>query len=157
ALAIAVLERELASGAPGSDRAGMLLDLARRRRHADDPDGAARSLVRALAEGGDPAMVWSEIEVALPARSSDGELSLLEARAEALSGVSSAQLEATARVWRELGAARWDLAGDADGAFAAWERAAALDSESGFERLARDLVSFAGHAEAARRLEDLAN
>src|SRR5262249_53879138 len=111
-LAIAVLERQLASGAPGSDRAEMLLDLARRRRHSGDADGAARSLVRALAEGADPAGVLGEIDVALPARSSDGELALLEGRAECLSALSSAELEGTARAWRELGAARWDLADD---------------------------------------------
>jgi lipopolysaccharide biosynthesis regulator YciM len=156
ALAIAVLERQLASGTPGGDRAQLLLDLARRRRLADDPDGAAATLARALSEGADPAAVLTEIKVALPPRSSDGELSLLEAHAEALSAVSSAELGATARVWRELGAARWDLGDDHEGAFAAWERGAALDGEHGLERLARDLVAFAGHNEAVRRLEDIA-
>jgi tetratricopeptide (TPR) repeat protein len=155
-LAIAVLERHLASGAPGSDRAQILLDLASRRRRADDPDGAAAALTRALSEGADPGRVLDEVRVALPPRSSDGELSLLEAHAEALSAVSSAELEGTARVWRELGAARWDLADDPEGAFSAWERGAALDGEHGLERLARDLVAFGGHAEAVRRLEDIA-
>ncbi|HVY46357.1 MAG TPA: hypothetical protein VHB21_10785, partial [Minicystis sp.] len=155
-LAIAMLERQLASGTPGGNRAQLLLELARRRRLADDPDGAAATLSRALSEGADPAAVLAEIKVALPPRSSDGELSLLEAHAEALSAVSSAELGGTARVWRELGAARWDLGDDPDGAFVAWERGAALDGEHGLERLARDLVAFAGHAEAVRRLEDIA-
>lgn len=155
-LAIAVLERKLASGAPGSDRAALLLDLARRRRQAGDADGAPRCLVRALSEGADPALVSDELDMALPPRGSDGEVSLLEARAETLSAHSSAELEGTARAWRDYGAALWDLADDHDGAVAAWERAAALDADSGVERFARDLVAFAGHAEAAKRLEDLA-
>jgi hypothetical protein len=155
-LAIAVLERHLASGAPGSDRAQVLLDLAARRRRADDADGAAATLSRALSEGADPATVLAEVRIALPPRNSDGELSLLEAHAESLSAVSSSELEGTARVWRELGAARWDLGDDPEGAFSAWERGAALDGEHGLERLARDLVAFGGHAEAVRRLEDIA-
>ena len=155
-LAIAVLERQLASGTPGRNRAQLLLELASRRRRAGDADGAAAALARALSEGADPAAVLAEVEIALPPRSSDGELSLLEAHAEALSAVSSSELEGTARVWRELGAARWDLGDDPDGAFSAWERGAALDKEHGLERLARDLVAFAGHVEAVRRLEDLA-
>ena len=155
-LAIAVIERKLASGTPGTDRAEMLLDLARRRRHAGDADGAARSLVRALAEGADPAGVLAELDVALPPRGSDGDLALLQGRAEALSSLSSADLEGTARAWRELGAALWDLADDREGALVAWERGAALDGESGLERFARDLVAFAGHPEAVQRLEDIA-
>ncbi len=155
-LSIAVLERQLASGTPGSDRAEMLLDLSRRLRHAGDADGAARTLVRALAEGADPSAVLSELDVALPAQSSDGEISLLECRAEVLSGLSSAELEGTANAWRDLGAARWDLADDRDGAIAAWERGAALDRENGLEKFARDLVAFSGHEEAARRLDDIA-
>jgi tetratricopeptide (TPR) repeat protein len=155
-LAIAVIERKLASGTPGTDRAGMLLDLARRRRHAGDADGAARSLVRALAEGADPAGVLGELDVALPPRGSDGDLAILQGRAEALSSLSSADLEGTARAWREFGAALWDLADDHEGAIVAWERGAALDGESGLERLASDLVAFAGHSEAVRRLEAIA-
>lgn len=156
-LAIAVVERQLASGTPGTDRAEMLLDLARRRRHAGDADGAARSLVRALGEGADASQVLAELDVALPPRSSDGELALLEGRAEALSALSLSDLEGTARAWREFGAALWDLADDREGAIAAWERGAALDGENGLERLARDLVAFAGHAEAVARLEILAD
>jgi hypothetical protein len=155
-LGIAVIERMLASGAQDGDRAPMLLGLARRRREAGDPDGAARALVRALSEGADPGAVLAQLDAALPPRTSDGELALLEARAEALSALSSADLEGTARLWRDYGAALWDLADDREGAIAAWERAAALDTEDGVERLARDLVAFAGHAEAVRRLEDLA-
>lgn len=156
-IAIAVIERQLAAGAPGPDRAGLIVDLARRRRHAGDADGAARALVRALDEGADPAAVLAELDVALPPRGSDGEISQLVARAEALSALTSADLGATARAWREYGAALWDLAGDVEGAVEAWERAAALDPEHGLVHLARDLVTFAGHREAVRRLEELAS
>lgn len=153
-LAIAVLERELASGA--SNRPGLLLELARRRRDARDADGAARSLVRALAEGADPTVVLSEMNAALPPDSSDGEISLLQARAEALGAMPSADPEGTVRAFREYGAALWDLADDREAAVSAWERACALDPDRGVERLARDLVAFAGHAEASRELEALA-
>ncbi|HVU02878.1 MAG TPA: hypothetical protein VHE30_14055 [Polyangiaceae bacterium] len=155
-LSIAIIERKLASGTPGTDRAELLLDLARRRRHAGDADGAARSLVRALAEGADASAVLAEIDVALPPRGSDGDLALLEGRAEALSALSSADLEGTARAWRELGASLWDLADDREGAIKAWERGASLDGEHGLERLARDLVTFGGHEEAVRRLDEIA-
>lgn len=156
-LAIAVLERELASGVPGSDRPGLVLELVRRRRDARDADSAARCLVRALAEGAAASVILSELDAALPPESSDGEISLLQARAEALGAISSADVEGTARAFREYGAALWDLADDRDAAVAAWERAAALDPDCGLERLARDLVAFAGHADAARQLELLAD
>lgn len=155
-LAVAVLERELAAGVPGADRPRLTLALGQKRREARDADGAARCLVRALADGADPAQVLADVDTALPPDTSDGEVSLREARAEALAGISSADLEGTARAFREYGAALWDLAEDHDGAVTAWERAATLDADRGPERLARDLVSFAGHAEACRRLQALA-
>jgi hypothetical protein len=52
-----------------------------------------------------------EIESALPTRTSDGEIALLQARAEALSALPEADRAGTAAAWRELGAALWDLAG----------------------------------------------
>ncbi|HEX4477008.1 MAG TPA: hypothetical protein VH142_18085 [Polyangiaceae bacterium] len=155
-LGIAVIERNLASGAPGKNRAELLVDLAKRRRHAGDADGALATLVRALAEGAEPALVLAELDVALPPKSSDGELAVLSGRAEALSALSLAELEGTAKTWREYGAALWDLADDQHGAIFAWERAALLDGEVGIERFARDLVAFSSHAEAVRCLEDLA-
>jgi cellulose synthase operon protein C len=155
-LGIAVIERALAAGTQGADRAELLLDVAVRRKAAGDADGAAGALVRAIVEGAPPARVLEQLDSALPARSSDGEIALLEARAEAVSGLAGADLEGSARAWRELGAARWDLAGDADGAVRAWERAAALDPERGVPRFARDIVAFGGCSEALGRLEQLA-
>ncbi|MEB2324170.1 MAG: hypothetical protein OZ921_16780 [Sorangiineae bacterium] len=93
---------------------------------------------------------------ALPVRSSDGELSLLRARAEALAELPEAELGGAVRAARDYGAALWDLAGDPAGAIDAWERAARLLGDAGAAQLARDLVAFAGSEDAIGRLEALA-
>ncbi len=155
-LGIAAIERHIATGAFDGSRGSLLLDLARRRKAANDADGSARALLRAVREGAPAAEVMSELDAALPTRSSDGELSLLEARAETLSALPEADRAGTARAWREFGGALYDLAGDRDGALRAWERAVALDSESGVENLAADIVSFIGFDAALERLRDLA-
>jgi tetratricopeptide (TPR) repeat protein len=151
-LGIAAVERWLATGSLGSERGQVLLDLARRRKLANDADGAARALCRALAEGAPASEVLRDVDGALPTRSSDGEIALLQARAEALSALTEAAPEGTAAAWRELGAALWDLAGDHAGAVRAWERAAAIDPAHGAENFASDLLAFAGDAEALERL-----
>ena len=107
-LGIAVVERWLAIGAPGKERAELTFELARRRKAAGDADGAARALQRALQDGADAARVLAALDSALPARDSDGEIALLEARAEALAALENADPRGTARAFRELGAARWD-------------------------------------------------
>jgi hypothetical protein len=155
-LAISAIERWLASGAPSSDRAELLLDLSRRRRAAGDSDGAARALMRAIRDGAWATSVLAELDVALPPRSSDGEIALLFARAEALSALSEADQRGTARAWRELGAAYWDFASDQRSALSAWERAVSLDLEHGIESFAADLVAFGGPEFALGKLEDLA-
>jgi len=155
-LAIAVIERWLAAGSPGLDRADLLLDLARRRGSAGDADGAARTLARAIHEGADAGLVLAALERCPPPRNSDGDLCLLEVRAEALSGMSGADVDGAARAWREYGAALWDLAGDPPGAVRAWQRAAALLPERGVPRFAHDLLAFGGYEEALSRLEELA-
>src|SRR5262249_13101462 len=88
-------------------------------------------------------------------RSSDGELALLEARAETLSALAEADHAGTVRAWRELGGALIDLAGDRESALRAWERAASLDRERGIENLAADVVAFIGFEAAQERLGDL--
>ncbi|HKO47059.1 MAG TPA: hypothetical protein VJV79_05010 [Polyangiaceae bacterium] len=155
-LGIAAIERFLAAGAAGDERTDLLLDLARRRRAAGDADGSARALLRAVREGAKAQLVLSELNVALPTKSSDGELAILEARAEALSGSVDADQARTALSWREVGAAYFDLAADMPRAVRAWERAAALNPERGIECFASDLVSFAGAEAALRALLDLA-
>ena len=151
-LGIAVMERWLATGSLGTERGQVLLELARRRKLSGDADGAARALSRSLSEGASPAEVLPEIDSALPTRTSDGEIALLQARAEALSALAEADQRGTVAAWRELGAALWDLAGDHVGALRAWERAAAIDVEHGAENLASDLLAFAGEVHALDRL-----
>jgi hypothetical protein len=153
-LSIAVIERWLATGSLGGERGQVLLDLCRRRKLAGDADGAARALCRALSEGALATTVLVELDGALPTRSSDGEIALLQARAEALSALPEADRRGTAHAWRELGAALFDLAGDRHGAFRAWDRALALDSERGAENLASDLIAFAGERVALERLSE---
>jgi len=155
-LAIAAIERFLAAGAAGDERTDLLLDLARRRRAAGDADGSARALLRAVREGAKASQVSSELDAAPPTKSSDGEIAILEARAEALSGSVDADQAGTALSWREVGAAYFDLAGDTPRAVRAWERAAALNPERGVECFASDLVSFAGPDAALAALRDLA-
>ncbi|MEI9936409.1 MAG: hypothetical protein WDO69_04210 [Pseudomonadota bacterium] len=155
-LGIAAIERFLAAGAAGDERTDLLLDLARRRRSAGDADGSARALLRAVREGAKAQLVLSELDQALPTKSSDGEIAILEARAEALSGSVDADHAGTALSWREVGAAYFDLAADMPRAVRAWERAAALNPERGVECFASDLVSFAGPDAALRALLDLA-
>ena len=94
--------------------------------------------------------------MAPPTKSSDGEIAILEARAEALSGSVDADHAGTALAWREVGAAYFDFAADVPRAVRAWERAAALNPERGIECLASDLVSFAGPDAALGALRDLA-
>ncbi|MFO7179427.1 MAG: hypothetical protein DIU78_012075 [Pseudomonadota bacterium] len=156
-LAIATLERWLAAGAPTRERPALLFDVCRRRRDAGDADGAARALVRALAEGAPGSAILAELENAPPARTSDGVIAQLTARAEALAALSEADYELTARAFRELGAAYWDLASDALSALHAWERAIALDPSRGLENFAADLVAFAGSETALVRLEEYAD
>jgi len=155
-LAIAAIERFLAAGAAGEERTDLLLDLARRRREAGDGDGSARALLRAVREGAKASLVLNELAASLPTKSSDGEIAILEARAEALSGSVDADQAGTALSWREVGAAYFDFAADVTRAVRAWERAAALNPERGVECLASDLVSFVGPDAALAALRDLA-
>ncbi|HWZ90557.1 MAG TPA: hypothetical protein VNW92_16960, partial [Polyangiaceae bacterium] len=155
-LGIAACERFLAAGSAGEDRTELLLDLARRRRAASDADGSARALLRAVREGAPASAVLAELDVTPPTKSSDGEIAVLEARAEALSGSIDADQAGTALAWREVGAAYFDLASDMPRAVRAWERAVALNPERGVECFASDLVSFAGADEAVRALLELA-
>ncbi|HYP90602.1 MAG TPA: hypothetical protein VEQ59_20670, partial [Polyangiaceae bacterium] len=154
-LGIAVLERWLSAGSPGAERASLLLELSRRRAAANDADGAARALLRAVKEGAPPRDVLTELDAALATRSSDGDLALLETRAEVLSAHPEADQAHTARAFRELGAALFDLAADSEGALRAWERAMALDPERGPEQFAADVTAFIGHDAAFRRLKAL--
>jgi hypothetical protein len=155
-LGISVVERQLASGVTGERHAETLIALAVRRREGNDANGAARCLVRALAEGAPAAMVAGELNQALDPSSGDGQIAIAQVTAELATLDTSAPPDAVAAALRGHGAALWDLAGDQDGAFAIWERAAMLDRRRGFEQLSRDLVAFAGPAFGRQKLLELA-
>jgi tetratricopeptide (TPR) repeat protein len=137
-------------------RLDLLLELARGGGGGGDAEGWGRGLWRALREGAKASQVSSELDSAPPTKSPDGEIAILEARAEALSGSVDADQAGTALAWREVGAAYFDLAGDTPRAVRAWERAAALNPERGVECFASDLVAFAGPDAALAALRDLA-
>jgi tetratricopeptide (TPR) repeat protein len=155
-LGIAVIERQIASGVLGDRRAEGLVELAVRRREGMDPNGAARCLVRALAEGAPAVKVAAEVSQALDPSTGDGQLAIAQVTAELATLDTSAPPDAVAAALRGHGAALWDLAGDQDGAFAVWERAAMLDRRRGLEQMSRDLVAFAGPAFGRQKLLELA-
>src|SRR5690606_8255091 len=103
-LAIAVLERWLAAGAPDESRGPSLVQIVWRRREAGDADGAARALLRALRQGVDLAIIQQELEQFSEARGSDGILALLEVRAELLSKTEGHDPAPVGEAFRNLGA-----------------------------------------------------
>jgi hypothetical protein len=149
-LVVALHERWVAAGAEGAQE--QLLEIARRRRAASDADGTAQALLRALQAGAAARDVLAELELSPKPRSSDGELVVAELRAQALA-LADADASDVARAWRELGAVRWDLGWDQDGAIDAWERASLLDPKLGLEHFACDLAAFGGHGAALERLD----
>jgi hypothetical protein len=152
AFAAAVLERHLAAAAPGEESATLFVALADRRARLGDRDGEAGLLARASRSGGRISdMQVRAARLLGEGVSADGELALMEARAAALSTGESNP--AAANAWRDFGAAVWDLAGDRQGAVAAWLRAARLAPRRGFATLGSDLTSFGG---AAFALDSLA-
>jgi tetratricopeptide (TPR) repeat protein len=156
-----VSERWLASGAALPDRMAVTLDLAERRRHLRDPEGEVRAVVRVVHElakstGSRPGLrrdvdvdIIRDLDArlarlkapALGALEADGELAWLEANAELFDCKGKRRQAAAA--WRDLGAARWDLADDRGGALAAWLRAARTAPIRGYATLGVDLVHFA--------------
>lgn len=155
-----VLERWLVT-APAETRPGALVELARLRATTGDPMAAARALRRALRLGAPPSEIAERL-LALPEQTDpDGVLATLEARAELLGpeygtpAVGDEARRQAARTLRELGAARWDLAGDPRGAAAAWA-AGLVDDWVTPEQLARDLLTFGGAELAAEELQRIA-
>ena len=84
--------------------------------------------------------------------SHDGEIAIMEARADLLTRTSGHDGRPAATAWRDLGAALWDLAGDSVGAVRAWLRAARLAPVRGFATLGVDLIHFGGAEFALRTL-----
>src|SRR5262249_23177436 len=148
-LAIAVLERYLATGTLGLHGGEVLLELAGRRMRAGDYDGAARELARAAEAGAAPGggrppgrHLGAEMREAGAWLGSDGLCAIAEAKALALAAYGSESAGAAATAYRELGSLRWDLGEDPRSAEEAFFRACELTPEGGVERYARDLTAF---------------
>jgi hypothetical protein len=163
-LAIAVLERYLATGTLGAHGSDVLLELARRRTHAGDYDGAARELARAAEARSDPGTVLQhagDLEVAMREAGawlgSDGLVAIAEAKAVALAACGPDSAGAAAAAFRELGSLRWDLGEDPRSAEDAFFRACAITPDGGVERYARDLTAFGGVHEAIEALLERAD
>lgn len=154
-LRLAVLERQL-PGLSRSEAAQLLLAIAEQRRVILDADGAADALRRALREDGNVCAtpVLELLGQLGPTTTSDGELAVLECRAQGLlcrlgqAGAPGELAAETTEAFRQWGAALWDLAGDRNAAIQAWQTGAKLDAERGDEGLVRDLISFGGYASA---------
>ena len=162
AFAAAVLERWLASGVEARERTQVIDALAGRRAKLGDRDGEARLFARAVHDGllgPHPrerlAALQRRAAVLLgEGVSADGELALMEARAEALSAVDERRAAGTA--WRDFGAACWDLADDREGAVRAWLRASRFAMVKGLATFATDLADFGGGTYALEVLAGLA-
>jgi tetratricopeptide (TPR) repeat protein len=148
----------------GEVSAADALEVAELRRASGDTSGAVRALVRALDSGAPPddvAALASRIEW----ESLDGDGQLAQAKLSAELAWKAARKagprdRARAReAWskmRILGAARWDLASDIEGAIDTWLRAARLVVE-GFNVLRDDLCARVDPALAGRFFEERAN
>ncbi len=155
ALAVATLERAVA--VEDAENCGALLgSLRERQQRAGDVDGEARTLLAIARTAPDDGTLPGLEALGQVALSSDGELDRLEAlvhlTVRAGSQGDEARQEAI-RAWRDLGAARWDLAGDQEGAQRSLERAAALDPTGGFTTLVFDLAQLGGASYALDSIE----
>jgi hypothetical protein len=144
AFTAAIFERWLSCGAEGADRRQLFVALAELYERLDDKDGEARIVCRALREGVALASIDSHFGGLAGGRPATPDALLwgLQARANRLSADDDS--EAASQVWREVGAALWDLADDRVGAIAAWLRAARTARFGGWATLTADLVSFGG-------------
>lgn len=151
-----VLERWIAAGATADERRDLFIDLARCRAALRDPDGEARAIALALREEGDADELAARIDFLsrVEAWTGDGCLAFLEARGRFLEATPEKFREA-ASAWRELGAARWDLASDHAGAEAAWIKAATLAGPGGFSTMTLDLAQFSNAMLALDRMAEL--
>jgi tetratricopeptide (TPR) repeat protein len=152
-LALATLERAVALEEP-RQRIATLHLLRLRQERAGDVEGRTQTLL--LLARASPDRIVRDAVMALPETglSEDGELARLEAialLARSEEGPEAAAVEAAA--WRELGAARWDLAGDHEGAVDALWRAARLFGEPGLVAFAFDLAQLGGASFALDHLE----
>ncbi|MEO8874283.1 MAG: hypothetical protein ABI461_01745, partial [Polyangiaceae bacterium] len=151
-----VLERWIAAGATADERRSLFVQLAGCRASLADADGEARAIALALREGASSEDLDVRIDALAKVETwtGDGSLAFLEARARLLEAAKNRDLEA-ANAWRELGAARWDLAGDQAGAEHAWVHAARLGGATGYLTMALDLAQFSNAMVALDRMAEI--
>lgn len=154
-LRLTLLERKLAKGTepPGP----VLLELAEQRRALGQPARALRAYGRFIEQGADVELALSSLPKPSEGEAPDVILARLEARTAGLLSLGEARIEETSASLRDLAAARWDLAGDRDGAMRALVQSARLAEDleemTGSAQLARDLSSLDGAAFALSSLE----
>lgn len=155
ALQALLLERWLAAGAPAAARADGMFELGALYATLGDTSRELSAYVRAAREGVDLTRIEARLATLDPAKlEPDAELSLLEVSAEL--ALDQGRTDDAIAVFRDLGAAFWDLADDRARAVQSWMRAAQLDSARGYATLRKDLVEMADAGYAASVLADLA-
>lgn len=155
-LLAAITERQLVV-ASGSERAALSLALGRKRLSAEQTAAAARALRRALSQGADRTLIEEALQDFDHSVDPDGKLALLEIEAELAKGEGKEAQEKRAEALRRLGAARWDMAQDTQGAVLLWLKAADLDPDRGLDYFAHYLHHIAGAEAAAEHLKQAAS
>lgn len=154
-LRTSLFERCIASATPAS-RGPLLLELAMHCQSIGDTEREVRAYGRAAACGTALGAARARLDaISAASLSPDGELLLLEARAE--SCLQEGQMHAAAQTFRELGSALWSMAEDRPRAVHAWLRAAQMNSSRGYALLRGDLTLFGGAESAATYLADLSS
>lgn len=150
-LSIDILERAaaVATNSEEFDRV-----IGERRWLRQDIDGALFVAVRALRSGATVENWMREMLSVTGELSGDAELNRLELAVTAAR--VDGNLQALVNGLREIGAARFDLAQDVDGAVRAWREAVQIDLERLLPTFAVDLRELFGSEAAVARLEQLA-
>jgi tetratricopeptide (TPR) repeat protein len=156
ALLAAITERQLVV-ASGAERAALSLALCRKRLSAEQTAAAARALRRALSQGADRALVEESLQDFDHTVEPDGKIALLEIEAELAKGEGAEAQENRAQALRRLGAARFDMAQDTQGAIALFLKAADLDQERGLDYFAHYLHHIFGPEAASEHLKQAAS
>jgi len=140
---LAVLERSCAL--PDSEiDPSVLLRIAALHGQLGHGDGEARALSRCARSPAHAMDVLSRLESATGVQTGDAILWRLEAQAEALQALGTDHPEVAAGAWLRVGAAKWSLGGDRDGAMSAWVRGAEILQDGTFARLGAAVSRFAG-------------
>ncbi len=140
---LAVLERTCALHDSEVDPS-VLLRMAALHRQLGQGDGEARALSRCAWSPAHAMDVLSRLESATEVQSGDAIIWRLEAQAGALQALGTDHPDVAAGAWLRVGAAKWDLGGDRDGAMSAWVRGAEILRDDTFARLGAAVSRFAG-------------